>query len=202
MRKVIWAVVVSGCAMQDNALLVDDIVRNGFTCDVKHDIASMSEDDRTGLREDLLRVMSRDDLLAKVDQAPSCPGAVITAVAEEGNVAGTWKGVAIPKVIGGAGLQATTVYRDGINLGWMCDPHNKAEVPADYVAQFHVPGAFANSGHLKVHSRNVWSACYLGNPSSTRVYQDDDLRMCIGWWHVFACGGLTALPGDIGVSIQ
>jgi hypothetical protein len=111
------------------------------------------------------------------------------------SITGTYT-VELIEETGGTGGSSGTIYVDSASSNWMCGDNGKSESPADYIGQYHVSGAYANRPSLKVRGSGFYSDCYLQSSSSARVYTDDDVRMCIGYWHVFFCGAVAPLTGE------
>jgi hypothetical protein len=110
-----------------------------------------------------------------------------------------WKGVFVPE---GAtsGVYASYVYRDSgspQHAQWMCSPNNQPESPADFVMHFDFQGAWANRSQLELYGQNWWGHCYLQPSNASRVYPDDDVRVCIGYWTTVLCGGSSPQTTDM-----
>lgn len=87
---------------------------------------------------------------------------------------------------GNPGYHPVGFYRDSAAYGWMCNSGAPENVP-DIIAQFHIPGAYANRSKLRIRGTNAFASAFIADPTATRVYSDDDIRACIGagsvaWW--------------------
>lgn len=68
----------------------------------------------------------------------------------------------------------------------MCND-GSPESPADWVAHVYVYGADTYQSYLLVYGATSCGGCAIPGALSSRVYEDDDIRSCLGYWSVLAC---------------
>lgn len=168
------------------------LTREGLTCGVQTAILELSDDDREHLGELAqagLRADERGKLLDGKEancvlQSGASSGELGTAAQA---ITGTWQGVAIPETSGTGGYYPTYLTRDSLFYSWMCNS-GSPESPADWILEYHVPGAYNHRSSLKIRGTNSVGSCYTHNPTASRVYSDDDIRTCVGYWQALLCG--------------
>lgn len=89
--------------------------------------------------------------------------------------------VQIKEQLNSWGYYPNSIYRDS---SCMCG----SDWPADYVFEFYVPNSYANRGKLKITTTNNTSSCYINNYVNARVYTNDIIKACVGYWSVRFCG--------------
>lgn len=179
------------------------VTNQGLTCAAQGSILAMNEAEHEELAQLFqLAEMTVEQRWAVVDSMEKGCSASEPAFSGEDEVVsqvqaitGTYTVVQIPESTV-SGNYATSVFRDSSSSSWMCNS-GSPESPADYVAQFHLQGAYYNRNSLKLWGQNWWGSCYLGSLTASRVYSDDDVRSCIGYWTVILCGGTPPLRTDI-----
>lgn len=211
----VFVSLVPACVAESSSLpdrespeeVFSQILEKGLTCEVQASILGLEE---VGLQQ-LLRLMRDADLTIEQRHAlieaqqQDCPSeghrsldaGVIGSQTQA--ITGTYAVVFIPESTTG-GNYGSSVFRDSSSSSWMCN-NGASESPADYIMQFHLQGAYYSRNSLKLQGQNVWGSCYLGSTTASRVYSDDDIRSCIGWWTVFACGGTPPLTTDIKIGL-
>ncbi|GEM_PF-2925372 len=114
-------------------------------------------------------------------------------------ISGTWVAIPIPEGTTSGNL-ANSVFTDSGSSSWMCNS-GSPESPTDFVVQFHFQGAYFNRNSLELQGQNWWGSCYLGSSNASRVYDDDDVRTCIGYWTTILCGGTPPITSDIAIGL-
>lgn len=177
------------------------VMGQGLTCEAQGQILAFSEAERLEFAEILrLADLTVEERQAMADnRETACPPPESKAQGEIGSVSqaisGTYVVVFIPEGTT-SGNYASSVFRDSSSSSWMCNS-GSPESPADFVVQFHLQGAYYNRNQLELQGQNWWGSCYLNSTSASRVYNDDDVRSCIGYWTVVLCGGTPPLTSDI-----
>lgn len=112
-------------------------------------------------------------------------------------ITGTYSVEPIEETSGSGGYQPVAIYVDGPSFDNMCGGDG------DYIAEFdNVSGAYSNRSSLKIRGTNIFASCYISNPTAARVYSDDDIRACIGYWSVYFCGAVAPLTSEIRVWVN
>lgn len=99
------------------------------------------------------------------------------------------------------GSQALGIYRDGASAGWMCNG-GSSEWPADFIALFSYNGAYAEKWRLSVRGTTPWAWAYIPGGLSSRVYSDNHVASCIGYWSVFLTGSIVPLASELRITRQ
>jgi len=184
----IYAGCGSGVATRD---LDDAIIHEGITCENAQRVDALGDAERIALRNDLVEAIGLDGLAARIQNREPCPSSTEMHTLTTGSIKQSITSEFIGEWIeGGDGTGGVSgfVYRDSQSSGWMCNDGNR-ETPADFLVEYRVAGAFQNHDRLRVKGTNPFASCYitLGGPSAARVYTDDDVRMCVGFWRAFVC---------------
>lgn len=191
---------------ESTALSEDEIVASiqaeGLTCTIQQSISALDENANARLssmiqknltQEQFTQVVEDRKLNCKNDDTPvkSNPdiGVANQAITlsyfveriEESSYQGSWGG--------------STVFRDGPVYKNMCGPDS------DYIVEFHsIPNAYNNRSNLKITGLTSRGSCLLGwlgrHYTDSRVYSDNDIRSCIGYWGTVWCGGAPR-SGDL-----
>lgn len=177
---------------QDVVLLAEAILRDGLTCDHINDMQPLSLDELLGLRSVLIDAAGMDGLIELIENREMCSGAAEPPIQDTPDVppalgiTGMWTGEDIEEVTGNGGYMPV-LLRDSLALKGICGANDVPDYPADFIAQVNVPNAYMNMSKLRVYGTNVWASCAISDPSAARVYSDNDIRMCVGYWQFMAC---------------
>lgn len=175
-----------------------DLLRSeGMSCHTMMLMQRLNSAEQGQLVSQVAANFSHEMLVAMIDSRQQGCGANEASTGHEvvQNITGTYTVELIEKA-SGTGGSSGTIYVDSASSDWMCGHNGQPESPADYIGQYHVSGAYANRSSLKVRGSGFYSDCYIQSSNSARVYTDDDVRMCIGYWHVFFCGAVVPLTGE------
>lgn len=185
---------------EDVALLVRD---EGLTCETMHLILSLPEEEQSTVATLIRSFMAPEQIgfmIANREQGcEASPHGSVTASAEA--ITATYSVEFIEEASGSGGSSATAILGDSSTYGWMCN-NGSPETPSDYIAQYHVSGSYNNRSALRVRGTNVFASCYIQSTNAARVYSDDDIRMCIGYWHIFFCGAGSPLASETYIWLQ
>lgn len=206
--------IAAGCGDDSKVgTLSSAIIERGFSCTNVEQMATLSEEDLTVLRQTLIEQVGPEKLLTLVEQRESCnsyrdqerdPTQAFDSRSPA--LSGKYIGASIEGVFwsGSSPVSATSVYRDGSPR--ICDDPTDPDVFPDYIVQFHQSGAFAKSSKLLVTTWRPDATCQAlvaATRFASRVYQDDDLQMCVGalrWWA--ACGVFGPAPWEMVLSFK
>jgi hypothetical protein len=205
-----FVLAVSSCATPDNndqstpssstaETAFAKLQTEGITCDVQNDIASFNEADDAAFTQMLVSNMAKGQLLAAIDSREmGCKtagnDAQTASVTNDRLIEMSTHAVTnvyvveqIEKVSSqSVGWSPISIYRDGSVYGNMCGN----DLIKDYIAEFQgVSSAYSSPGGLRIMGLNNWGDCYLKNPTGARVYSDNSIRACYGYWSVIYCGG-------------
>jgi hypothetical protein len=195
---------MTGCGDQPgteesaSTALADRIAAEGFTCGNVQEMIAPGEDLRE-LRDALATRLGEDGLLQLIEARSAChgeAGEVSGSAAVTGSYVVEW----VEEASGTGGVTGL-VFRDSSSSGWMCNG-GRPESPADYLVQYNVSSAYANRSRLRVRGTNWWASCYIQSSNAARVYTDNDVRMCVGFWSVFFCGAVAPTSGDTRMWLQ
>jgi hypothetical protein len=177
----------------------------GLTCDVQKDVASLDEQGRITFVQLVKAGMTDEQLRAAISaRGINCQAEVIntqlpimTGSSVEASTYAITNTYAVEQIeeqsTSGYGWMATSVYRDGTTYGNMCGN----DWPTDYIAEFNgISGGYSNRSSLRITGLNGIGSCFIPGYVMARVYSDDSIRACIGYWHVFFCSG-GILPRDM-----
>jgi hypothetical protein len=102
-------------------------------------------------------------------------------------ITGTYSEAWITKSGDGTGdVYASSVYRDSSASNWKCNG-GSWEYPADWILQYNLSGAYANSSSLKVRGMTTEGWCYLQTNNAGRVFSDNDVQLCVGYVTWYFC---------------
>lgn len=177
--------------------LVAVIARDGFTCAHQTEMSRLSGEETIDLRVRLAAKVTEPELARLVDRRDACAETSTEdydSSAQE--ITSTYSVVQIPKTSGTSGSAPKAILRDGSPR--MCGNDKLA----DYVAQYSIAGSYTKRADLRVRGTNLWGNCYLRSANGARVYTDGDIRMCIGYWSVFACGAVIPFTSDTRVWLK
>lgn len=104
----------------------------------------------------------------------------------------SYKVVQIKEQLNSWGYYPRSIYSDS---DCMCGQ----DWPHDYIFEFYVPGAYNKRNDLKITTTNNTSSCYINNYVSARVYSNDVIKACVGYWTAFLCR--TTSPSRYDVAI-
>lgn len=179
------------------------ILDHGLTCGVQESILGFNE----GQHEELAQLFLLSDMSIEARASIVETREVGCFTSEHGYgaadgvgagveaITGTYSVVFIPEGTT-SGNYANSVFRDSSSSSWMCNS-GSPENPADFVVQFHLQGAYYSQNSLELQGTNWWGSCYLGSTTASRVYSDDDIRSCIGYWTTILCGGTPPQTTDM-----
>lgn len=177
-----------------------------MTCRVQALIYKMSPEDSRNVRDVLHGRLGAENLQAMIKDREICDASSfgVKDEADDGIVAvqqpitGTYTVVSIPELsTQSVGWSPASINRDGSAYGDMCGPWY--EYPKDYIAEFHsATNAYSNPSNLRIMGLNSDGDCYIASSIGSRIYSDNDIRSCFGYWTVWYCGG-TFDTGDIRV---
>lgn len=183
-----------------------EIVERGLSCELQGRILSFDEAQHEELAHlFLLSELTIEQRATLVDTREGACNSTSTEVVSGGigvrteAISGTWVAVPIPEGTTSGNL-ANSVFTDSSSSSWMCNS-GSPESPADFVVQFHFQGAYYNRNSLELQGQNWWVSCYLGSTNASRVYDDDDVRTCVGYWTTILCGGTPPITSDIAIGL-
>jgi hypothetical protein len=187
---VILTALTVGCGPQtnDERLLSDAIVADGFTCANIARMSTLEAQDLVALRIDLIAKIGGDRLRERIDsretcQDPSLPGVERQVSTKRQALGGKWTHEYIEQGdYGHGGTSESGIYRDD-STSKICG----GEWPYDYILYHQLSGAHNDRDKIRISPQNPSSWCYFSNPSDARVYESDDVLTCVGYWHVFWC---------------
>lgn len=168
---------------------------NGLTCDVQETILALDATEKVEFGALVSDNISQDVLETIVDSRETdCVNSYTEAQPENLDGVGqatwaitdTYSVEFIEETSGSGGSYPSSIYRDSSSYGWMCN-NGSSENPADYIAQYNVSGAYSNRSSLRIRGTNSFASCYISDPTASRVYSDDDIRACFGYWTVYFC---------------
>ncbi len=203
---IVLSFVSSGCSNQNESLDENPTVEyalellnnDGMTCNTMSVLIKLDPDEVVSLGEQVREQYNPEALAFMIDtRERSCSASSET---EEGassisqEITGTYQ-VEFIEEASGSGGNSGSIYVDSASSSWMCNS-GSPENPADYIGQYNVSGAYANRSSLRIRGTNAWASCYIQASNATRVYSDDDMRVCIGFWHVFLCGAGAPVAGE------
>jgi hypothetical protein len=203
----------AGCGNEPLDYLVDSYVDNGVTCENAEAFSALGESDQQYVMDSVLSAVTDD--LDSFKQRGNCeeserfglesevvpdllPGLVDDLRPLHAGGPGTWRGAANPET-GTGGSYPFGIYRDSLAAEWMCNSGVAATAvdPADFIGVTYVSGSYASTGTVKVKGKNIWANVYLSNTTNaSRVYSDNHVAMCIGYWSVFFSGAIIPLTTD------
>ncbi len=169
------------------------LTSEGLTCELQAQIIAFTEADRDQFAEITKAGLSAKERTELLDgKEANCANATSEGTVKDIGTArqavtGTYSVVFIPEVSGSGGYYPTYLSRDSAFYGWMCNS-GSAENPADWILEYHVPGAYSHRSSLKIRGTNSIGSYYTHNPTASRVYSDDDIRTCVGYWEALLCG--------------
>lgn len=204
--------ILSACSSKDEATstelsetpaspetILQSLQKDGLTCDTQVEILKLNKDDALKLVEISQATLDTNQIVQLIDNRNTNCSQVPQKESSKNDsdlgtvsqaITGTYAVEAIEETSGSGGVQPVYIYQDNSNLGCMCGSDCN-----DYIAEFdQVSGAYSNRSSLRIRGTNVWASCYLANPTMARIYSDNDIRACIGWWSVFFCGGGGYIP--------
>lgn len=182
---------------------LDILTTNGLTCEIQKDILEFSDNQSSEflkklheeiLPEDIAIIVENREmgcLMSKVDPSED---KIIPMSAPGYNVE------EIEETYTNDGYYPYVIWRDGSSFtGDMCGLW--WEYPQDYVLGYYVPNALANKSRLKISGTNWAGRCYIANPTMARVYTNDMIQACVGYWSVYFCTA-TGVPTTYESRIQ
>lgn len=172
-------------------------VDEGLSCECMREISVLNSEEMSVFRERLQASFELDehvDIVEHREQGCATPrsedglGKAVSAITgtyvverlEEASYNGSWGG--------------STVYRDGAAYGNMCGSDG------DYIVEFDsISNAYSNHSNLRIEGLTSRGTCLLGwafrHYSDARIYSDNDIRACIGYWAGVWCG--APVSGDL-----
>lgn len=185
--------------------LAASIVQDGLTCETMDALVALAPEDAAGVVQLVREQLSDEEIGAMIEGRESCPiatpadpdGASV-GEAQQALYSGPWKGETIESTNAGGGYLGW-VARDSSSYNWMCNG-GAFESPADFVLNVpQVPNAYAKASSLRVRANNIYAGCGLsafGNKLSARVYSDNSMRVCVGYWTMYFCGLGSVINSD------
>lgn len=173
----------------------DLFMSEGMTCSCMQVLRDLPEIEADRFRDMVWSSMSSEELTEVIEARDRGCTPIETMFSSDvgvtsAEITGTYYVEPIEETSGSGGVQPVYIYQDNSGLGCMCGGDCN-----DYIAEFdQVSGAYSNRSSLRIRGTNIWANCYLANPTMARVYSDNDIRACIGWWSVFFCGGGGYIP--------
>lgn len=179
--------------------VLTEVQANGLTCEAQQSIQAFDEA-RSAEFSGLLRdSMSAEQFTGVVeDREINCTASAASS-GEIGTVSqaitGSWFAETIEEDYSYSGSWGgSVIYTDGAAFGNMCGSDG------DYIVEFDsISGAYANGSSLEVVGLTSDADCMLGwlgrHYVSARVYSDNDIRACVGYWSAVWCGG-APVSGD------
>lgn len=183
----------------------DIMLDDGLTCQAQQSIVAFNDVQHQQLADMLLRSeLTIDQRHAIIEnREPDCfpthgdtSGDIGTSTEA---ITGTYSVVFIPEGTT-SGNYASYVFRDSSSSSWMCNS-GSPESPADFVVHFHLQGAYYSRNQLELDGQNWWGDCYLQSTNASRVYSDDDVRTCVGYWTTVLCGGTPPQTTDMVIGL-
>lgn len=169
------------------------LVKKGLTCELQETLIALDNDQRSALGKLVYDNISSEEIEAIIEEREmNCfaPNDVNQDMVYSGGITplitSTYAVEFIEETTGSGGYYPTTIFRDSSSSNWMCNS-GSPESPADYVAQYYVPNSYSNRSNLRIRGTNSFASCYIGNPTASRVYSDNDIRACLGYWTVYFC---------------
>lgn len=195
---------VQGGAADDVDEAVQALLEEGMSCNAQAMILKLNPEDSRAVRDAVRAQLGPQRLSDLIDNREICDAASL-GMAEENNgetgtvqqaITGTYTVVSIPELsTQSVGWSPVSINRDSSSYGYMCGPWY--EVPADYIAEFHgVSNAYSSPSGLRIMGLNADGDCYISSSIGSRIYSDNDIRSCFGYWTVWNCGG-TFDTGDV-----
>lgn len=181
-------------------VLAELISEHGLKCEYQRAMFDFSETELFELQSSLVDMVGHDELLNITEERETCIGdeEPIEDGVFRSAITSTYT-VEWIEESSGTGGRTPLILRDAASLGWMCNPGGASATwydPADYVVQVNVPGAYSNLGRLRARGTNWFATRALDSSSPARVYSDNDIRMCVGYYRVFAWA-MVLLPSDV-----
>lgn len=184
-----------------------DLLNNeGMSCRAMDALHSLSDTERKALSSMLRAKFTQEAIERMIDtRASDCQdGAPSEKKPDMQSITSMYQVEPIEEKSGSGGVPASSVYVDSASSYWMCNSGAPGHWynPGDYIGKYHINGAYANRFFLKVQGSNFYSNCYIHGAHAARVYTDDDILMCIGYWSVLLCGAIMPLPGETFVWLE
>lgn len=177
--------------------IYESFVTEGLTCEVQASIISLPNGQHLMLRELIFENIVREEITMIVeDRERGClPPEDNYQDANPANrltqaVTDTYTVEFIEETTGSGGYYPTSVFRDSSSYGWMCNS-GSWEWPADWIIQYYVPNSYSNLSDLRIRGTNTYASCYITDSTAARVYSDNDIRACFGYWRVWDCTWTT-----------
>jgi len=172
-------------------------VSEGLSCDCMRAVTSLTAVEMPAFSARLQNTFTLDEYIDIVDRREtSCgsahnPDGIGVAIAP---ITGTYTVERIEEAGGSGSWGGSTVFTDGAAYGNMCGPDG------DYIVEFHsITNAYSNHSSLRMTGLTSRGTCLLGwlgrHYSDSRVYSDNDIRSCIGYWAGVWCG--APVSGDL-----
>lgn len=177
---------------------LDTLFEQGLNCDTANLLQSLDDMARDQLMNRILTDVGEDGFNDLLTLGGGCPGGLTPEVLPllplldplhiQAGLApnATWKGESIEEASSTSGTAPKAILRDSSSYGWMCNG-GAAENPADYIAYTYIKGAYANRTKLRVRGTHTGASCMIPASSSARVYDNDYIYMCVGYWSASGC---------------
>jgi hypothetical protein len=188
--------------------VMEHYIRDGITCETAARFVALDHEAQSEVIEGLLAEIGGDGIHHLLELGGGCEPAGDLADVAEFDPAGvvepaprhisnsSGKGEWVEETSFDGGNQALGIYRDGAGAGWMCNS-GSSESPADFIALFSVSGAYNNRGALRVRGSTPWAWAYIPGGLSSRVYSDNHVASCIGYWSVTLTGSIAPLAWEL-----
>ena len=178
------------------AAVTQSILEGGLKCPQLMALSKMSDSEAQLVRQGVQDVVGLEALLVMADESEKCD-----VQGNAGQAAAEGVGLAVQAITGtykveqieeqnsaSAGWSPTYIRTDGSSYGYMCG--SQYEWPKDYIAEFlGVTNAYSSPSTLRVMGLTSYGQCYIPGYLMARVYSDNDIRACVGYVHVWVCGG-------------
>lgn len=182
------------------------LLAEGLTCDCMREVKALNEDELLEF-SDLARSSFSDEQYFDLveNRGSDCASTAVSPEAGDvGVVSAAITGTyAVERIEESSSYQGSwggsSVYRDGAAYGNMCGSDS------DYIVEFHsISNAYSNRARLRVKGLTSRGTCLLGWLSrhyvDSRVYSDNDIRSCVGYWGAVWCGAPAS--GDLWTFVQ
>lgn len=170
------------------------LVSEGLTCRAQEALLSFNQEQRSSLGRLVFDNFTEDELASIIEKREqkcfsvkeSAQSGVKATSSISLYVTNPYTVEQIEETTGSGGYYPSSINRDSSTYDWMCNA-SVPESPADYVAQFYVPNSYNNLSRLKIRGTHSFASCYITNPTAARVYSDNYIRACYGYWTVYFC---------------
>jgi len=174
-------------------VIYEQFISEGLTCSVQEALINFNDEERVSFGRLVFDNIDTEDIGDIIEMKEDCLMSENLKIKAENSIetmalSATTSHVVefIEEVSGSGGYYPSSIFRDSSTYGWMCNNGSPEGYP-DYIAQFYVPNSYANRSRLKIRGVNSFASCYINNPTAARVYTDNSIRACYGYWSVYFC---------------